>query len=65
MIDIFTKQAEVVKEETGNVTLRVPLSLRNDFASLCEKHGMSTSEAIRKFMVQAVEEAKSKDQPTS
>lgn len=62
MFEIFsngTPKAE--KEETGYVTVRVPVSLRDEFNALCAKHGMSASEAIRKFMTQALAEAKEKE----
>lgn len=57
MFDIFSKpEAKVVKEETGYVTVRMPVSLRDAFNALCAKHGVSSSEAVRRFMIQALEE---------
>lgn len=61
MFDIFSKpEPKAAKEEQGYVTVRMPIPLRDAFNALCAKHGVSSSEAVRRFMISALEQDASK-----
>lgn len=56
MFDVFAPKPP--KEDMGPVTIRVPLKLRDEFNALCIRRGVTTTEAIRNFMTQAVAQDK-------
>lgn len=56
MFDIFETPSKPPKEEQVYFTIKLPLSLRDQFNAVCAKHEVSASEAVRRFMIKAIED---------
>jgi antitoxin component of RelBE/YafQ-DinJ toxin-antitoxin module len=56
MFDIFSTPSKPSKEEQVYFTIKLPLPLRDQFNAVCAKHQISASEAVRRFMTQAIAE---------
>jgi hypothetical protein len=56
MSNIF-EPVVATKSEPVNLNVRLPKSVRDDFANLCTSKGLSISEVIRRMMVRELETA--------